>query len=236
MLCLLPDARRAHKSNSLLQCAGRRDALADDVERRAVRRRREHRPQSAGHGDAAIETLQLRGDLSLVVVHRQYAVVVAGKGLEEHGIRRKGSPAPDAALGRPRDRRRDDLDFLAPEEAVLAAVRVECGDGDARCVEAGAAHGAIRQRDGRVDAFRRDLVERRPQRDMRGHARHPQIVEHVHLAEESLMPGEMREQLVLVVEAPAAGVEGGLVERCERDAVDPFLEGEIDHVAKASRR
>ena len=67
---------------------------------------------------------------------------------------------------------------------------------------------------------------------MRGHPRHPQVVEDVHLAEESLMSGEMREQLVLVVEAPASGVEGGLVERCEGDAIDAFIEGEIDHAGK----
>ena len=88
-LFLRPEASRAHKSDRLLQRAGGGAAFADDVERRAVRGGREHRPQSARHGDAAIEALELRGDLSLVVIHRQHAVVVAGKGLEEYGIRRK---------------------------------------------------------------------------------------------------------------------------------------------------
>src|SRR5437867_480798 len=40
---------------------------------------------------------------------------------------------------------------------------------------------------------------------MRGDARHPQIVQHVHLAEVTRMRGEMGEHLMLVVEAPAAG-------------------------------
>ena len=42
--------------------------------------------------------------------------------------------------------------------------------------------------------------------------------------------GEMREHLVLVVEAPAAGVQRGLVERRESDAIDPPDERKIDHV------
>jgi len=219
----------ARRRDGLLQRPGRCTTFADDVERGAVRRRREHRPQSTGHGDAAIEALELRGDLSLVVIHRQYAVVVAAKGLEEHRVRGERPPAEDAALRSSRDRGGDDFDFLATEKAILPGVRVERGNGDARCVEAGAAHGAIRQRDSRIDAFRRDLVERRPQRNMRRDPRHPQVVEHVHLAEVTLVPSEVCEQLVLIVEAPAAGVKGGLVERRKRDAGDPAVESEIDH-------
>src|SRR5439155_25740978 len=42
----------------------------------------------------------------------------------------------------------------------------------------------------------------------------------------------MREQLMLVVEAPASRVERGFVERSKRDSVDPSVEGEIDHVGE----
>ena len=43
-------------------------------------------------------------------------------------------------------------------------------------------------------------------------------------------PGEMREHLVLVVELPAAGVQRGLVERRESDAVEAPRERQVDHV------
>ena len=91
---------------------------------------------------------------------------------------------------------------------------------------------AIGERQRLVDARRRDLVERGAQRHVRGHARHPQVVEHVHLAEKALMARQMREHLVLVVEVPAAGVQRGLVERREYDAIEPLRQRQLNHVRK----
>ena len=70
------------------------------------------------------------------------------------------------------------------------------------------------------------------QRHVRCNARQPEVVEHVHLAEKSRVAREVREELVLVVETPAAGVQRGLVERRERDAVDSPLQREPDHIGE----
>ncbi len=43
--------------------------------------------------------------------------------------------------------------------------------------------------------------------------------------------GQVREHLVLVVELPAAGVQRGLVERRETDAVEAPVERQVDHDA-----
>ena len=69
------------------------------------------------------------------------------------------------------------------------------------------------------------------QRHVRGHARHPLVVEHVHLAEEALVAGEVREHLVLVVELPAAGVQRRLVERREQMPSMRAVERQVDHDA-----
>ncbi len=141
------------------------------------------------------------------MVHRQHAVVVAGESLEEDRVRGKGTAAANPARGGAGHGRRDQLDFLPPEQPAFAAVRIERGDGDAGLGEAGVAQRRVREGERLVDPLRRDLVERRAQRHVRGHARHPEIVENVHLAEEAAVARQVREHLVLVVEAPPAGVQ-----------------------------
>src|SRR5688572_8055522 len=49
-------------------------ALADDIVGGAMGRRREHRLETGGHGDALAEAEQLGGDLSLVVIHDHHSV------------------------------------------------------------------------------------------------------------------------------------------------------------------
>ena len=130
------------------------------------------------------------------------------------------------------DRRRNHVDLVAAEEAVLAAMRIERRNGDPRRGNAGAAHRRIGEADHILDPLPADLLERAPQRDVRRDARHPQAVEHVHLAVESVVPRHLREHLVLVAEAEAARVQRGLVQRCERDRVDPSGKGQLDHRRK----
>ena len=97
---------------------------------------------------------------------------------------------------------------------------IEGIDGDARALDAGAAHHRIGQGDGFADTLRRDLVEGFAQRDMAGHARHPLPVEHVHFAEVALVAKQVGEHLVLVGEAPAAVEHRPLVQGSEGDGVD----------------
>ena len=126
--CCEPRAQQ----NRLFERASGRDSFSDDIERGAMRRRREHGFQARGDRDPAIESLQLGRDLALVVIHGEHAVEVAGEGLEENGVGRKRPAAGDASRSRAFDRRRDDLDLLAAEQAALPAVRIERGDGNAR--------------------------------------------------------------------------------------------------------
>ena len=70
---------------------------------------------------------------------------LAAEGLEEHGVGGEGSLAGDAARRGLRHGRRDDLDLLAPEEPVLAAVRIERATAMRGAVESRAAHGAHRR-------------------------------------------------------------------------------------------
>src|SRR6266851_455924 len=81
-----------------------------------------------------------------------------------------------------------------------------------------------------ADALRGDLIERRPERDVRGHPRHPKAVDDVHLAEGPAVAGEVGEQLMLVGEAPSSGMERGLVQRREDDALQVAREREADEV------
>src|SRR5690242_1547187 len=139
---LASDCETRRKSHGLLECTGGRPALAHDVERRAMRRRREHGRKSRCHRDAAIEALELRGDLALVVIHREHAVEVTCKRLEKHGIGGIRSLARDATRGGICDGGCDEVDLFPTEETVLSSVRIQCTHRDARPIEAGAAHGA----------------------------------------------------------------------------------------------
>ena len=141
------------------------------------------------------------------------------QGADVERIRRERAAAVDAGGRHLSDRRRDHVDLLAAEQPAFAAMRIEGGDGDARSGDAGPPHHAVGQDDRILDALRRDLVERLAQRDMRGDARHPLVVEHVHLGEVALVVEEMGEHLVLVRVVPAAGMQGRLVEGREGDGV-----------------
>jgi hypothetical protein len=126
----------------------------------------------------------------------------------------------------------DDVDLLASEQPVFSPVRIERRDCDPRFAEACAAHRRIGERQRVRNPLGRDLIERRAQRHMRGHARNPHVVEHVHLAEEAGVIAQLREHLMLVVEAPTAGVQRRLVERRERDRFDAVCARVSDHACE----
>src|SRR5262245_36925713 len=114
-------------------------ALADDIVGRAVRGRSEHRLEAGCHGNALVEAEQLGRDLPLVVVHHHHAVEFPVLRLEEDRVGRNGAGAVHALRAHLLHGRPDDADFLVPEQPVLAAVRIEGGDTDARAAVAGRA-------------------------------------------------------------------------------------------------
>ena len=197
-----------------------------------MRGSREHGRQAARHGHAAVEALELGRDLALVVVHREHAVELVAEGLEEHGVGREGPlhamprAAACATAGAMMSISSRPKRPFSPPWGLSAATAMR------GLAIPGAAHGAVGERERLVDALGRDLVERGSQRHVRGHARHPLVVEHVHLAEKPLVLREVREHLVLVVEFPAAGVQRRLVERREHDAVEAPGERQLDHVGE----
>src|SRR5262249_22459209 len=81
----------------LLEGSGGGDALADNIESGAVRRRREGNFQAGGDRDAALEAPELRRDLTLVMVHAEHSVVLPGERLEEYRIRGERTATADAA-------------------------------------------------------------------------------------------------------------------------------------------
>ena len=82
---------------------------------------------------AASVRQELRGDVALVVQHDDEGVDAPHM---KHGIGAERAGSCDAALDRGGDRRFDDVDLLAPEQAAFAGVRVDAADGDLRCGDA----------------------------------------------------------------------------------------------------
>ena len=124
------------EAHRLLERAGVGDALADDVERGAVRRRREDGLQAR----PVTVTPRLK-PLSLVAIWPWSWYIVStpsnspAKALRNTVSAGKGPWQRCRASAALRDRRRDDLDLLAPEQPVLAAVRIERRHRDARLGE-----------------------------------------------------------------------------------------------------
>src|SRR5215510_14554061 len=212
----------------LLEGSGGGDALADNIESGAVRRRREGNFQAGGDRDAALEAPELRRDLTLVMVHAEHSVVLPGERLEEYRIRGERTATADAAARGLGYGGADDLNLLAAEQAVLSSVGIERRHRDPRRSETGASHRAIRERQRLVNALDADLIEGLAQREVRGYSREPKPVDDVHLAERARMTGQAREHLMLVVEVKSSRVKGGFAERCESDALQPSIEREPD--------
>src|SRR5690349_25172742 len=71
------------QAHRLFQRPCRGHPLAHDVERGAMGGCRENGLEAPGDGDAAVEALQLRRDLALVVVHAEHAVEAVAEALDE---------------------------------------------------------------------------------------------------------------------------------------------------------
>ena len=67
----------------------------------------------------------LKGDVSLVMIHGHHDVIPAAPGFGEHGIRGHRALCPDSLCPGSLNGRDDLLDFLLPEQTVLAAVGIQ---------------------------------------------------------------------------------------------------------------
>jgi hypothetical protein len=163
--------------------------------------------------DTLFEARQPGRDLALVVIHRHPAVERPGAGAKEDNVRRDGTLAVDAARAERLERRRDDLDLVAAEQTVLARVWIEGGHAQARPAAEHARQGRVGELDCRGDARGRDHLQGLAQRHVRGDAEGQERGDHVHLAEEALMPRQRGEHPVPVVVAEPAVVRSLLVQR-----------------------
>ena len=116
--------------------------------------------------------------------------------------------------------------LLAPEQPVLAGVRIQAGDGDARRAHAEPRQLARRQRDRRLERWLRQRARHVGQRDVnrRQHDAQRVGVEH---HRDVRRAGQMREQIGVAAPRQAGQPERFLVDRRRRDRVD---------VAAAARR
>ena len=86
--------------------------------------------------DGVLEGDRLDRDQRLVVIHADRAVIGLARGGVEQGVRRQRAANRDALGAQGFDGRRDDVEIFGAERAVLAGMRVEAGDDEARMGEA----------------------------------------------------------------------------------------------------
>ena len=134
--------------------------LADDVEGRAVRGRREDRLQPGCDGDAFVEAKELRRNLTLVVIHHHDPVELPSFRPQKDRVRGQWSGGGDALPFELLERRTDDADLLVAEQAVLAAMRVQRGHANAWRSVAHRPQRRVGQPQRVLDAVRRDQIRR----------------------------------------------------------------------------
>src|ERR1700730_14705402 len=103
-----------------------------DIESRAVVCRGADQGQAQGHVDRAIEGNCFHRDQCLIVIHSDDCVVAFASARTKQSVRRVRFAHRHARGREVRERRRNDLDFLACHCAALACVRVRRGERQAR--------------------------------------------------------------------------------------------------------
>src|SRR3954451_25155461 len=135
------------------------DALAGDVEGRAVVDRGAHDGQPQRDADALFETVDLDRDVALVVVHRYHRVELAPHRAHVDAVRRVRAEGRDTAGAGVGHRWLELLDLFAAHQPALAVVRVDAGDGDARPGHAPAPEVFVGGDDALQHALARDAVQ-----------------------------------------------------------------------------
>ena len=162
--------------------AGSARPRAGDVERGAVIGAGANERQAERHVDAVLDAEVLHRDQPVVVGHRDDDVELAGMPggvarAHEHGVGRERAARVDAFGARRLHRRGDDAQLLVAEQAALAGVRIEPGDGDARL--APPRTGALRRAaiaDRLEDRVEGDRLDRLAQRHVDRHQHGAQLV------------------------------------------------------------
>ena len=80
--------------------------------------------------DRVVKADVLEHRQALVVIHRQHRVGIGEHMRGEQRVRRVGAAKANARGAQLVERRNDDVEFLAPEKAVFAGVRIEAANLD----------------------------------------------------------------------------------------------------------
>ena len=164
------------------------------------------------------------------MILRHHDVEAPLSGLHEDGVARPGAACVDALGACPFNGRLDDIDFLAPELAALARVRVEARDSHAGMLDPVAPGTLVREPDGRQLAFDRYEVDRVAQCHMDGDEDDAQLVIREH-HRDLIRAGEIREHLGVARTGDAGQRQRFLVDRRGDDGGDVACVGEVDGVA-----
>ena len=76
---------------------------------------------------ASVKVQQLERDQSLIMVEGHHRIIAPPGRPVKKGVRRVGSRNPEALLGRPEDRRGDNVCLLGSESPSLAGMGIEAG-------------------------------------------------------------------------------------------------------------
>ncbi len=144
--------------HGLFHASGIGAILAGDVEGGAVIDAGADDRNAERDVDRAFEIDQLHRNVTLVMILGDDQIVGAADGLQEHSIRRVRSGASDAARAGRLDCGQDAALVFIAEKAVLAGVRIEAADGDARTLVAEKPHRFIAEFDGAQDTFDRGVT------------------------------------------------------------------------------
>ena len=220
IVAALPPVRQARRQHDGLdQARGIGAVLPGDVEGGAVIDGRADDRQAERDVDGGSEGEQLHRNESLVMVAGHDRVELAAGGADEDGVAGDRAGHVEPLASQRGDDRRDHGVVLGPHQAVLAAVRVEAGDGEAR---PGAAEGRQRRggdADGRGQQLRRQRPRHVGDRDVHRRQRHlePLGVEEHHRAPRA---GQVAEQVGVTLPRQAGEGERLLVHRRRGDGID----------------
>src|SRR5471032_1132579 len=204
------------------------NALARDVERRAVVNRGADHFQPHRHVDARLQAQHLDRPVALVVIHRHHQVEIATASAEEQRVSGQRAGHVQAALLQQLHRRDDLLFFFAvTEQAVLARVGVDAAHADARLGNTRLDQRGIAAFDGALHQARLDLADRVDNADVGGDVDHAQLWRHQH-HRHFIDIGQVREHFGVAGVFVATGVQRFLVERRGADGVDLFGFSQFD--------
>ncbi|MGZ2443075.1 hypothetical protein ACVI55_005575 [Sinorhizobium medicae] len=189
----------------------------------------------AHHRHALVETDDLHGDLTLVVIHGHHGIEAFLQRPEEDRVSRERPLDIESEGPGLLDRRLDDVDLFHAEAAAVAGMRIEPRNRNSRFLVAGILEAGLRQIDFGEDRIHRQVGCHILERDMRGHPRVPNLLENVEFTNFSGEGKHVGDEADLVVIAWIGKAHRLLVEGCEADGFGLAGMGEFERRAEISR-